>query len=358
VAPLLNATEYPAPWRALTLSLASRIEGYSDFGTAVTPRLGLTWEPLSHLALRTTWAKSVRVPNLEDLVESNNLSFVRSLGGTPALIWTGGNARLSVERALTRTIGLRFKSDDVVPRFTGDVSYFDILFRGRIQPSAFPPDILTDPAYASFVIHNPSASAREGVCSGSIYLSGIEGNCLKVPVDAIVDLRERNTATLWTDGIDAQFGMSFETSLGELEFRLASTYIFDYKQANAPDAPLVSFLNTESNPLALHVIGNTTWKIGDAEASLNLRYANGYRNIETQPVSRIASWTTADLRLAYTFSAMGTPGSHPTEVALSCENLFNRYSPFAINNVANLAYDQENGDLTGRVITLAVDVKW
>jgi hypothetical protein len=36
----------------------------------------------------------------------------------------------------------------------------------------------------------------------------------------------------------------------------------------------------------------------------------------------------------------------------------NRYSPFAANAVADLAYDQENGDLTGRVVTLGADVKW
>ena len=357
-APLLNDTTFPAPWRDLTLSLAGRIESNSDFGSAATPRVGLTWEPIPRLALRGTWAKSVRAPNLEDLVEKTNASWVQSVGDEPALIWTGGNAKLHVERALTRTLGLTFKSEGDVPRFTMDLDYFDILFRNRIQPSAFPADILSDPVYSSFVTHVPSAAARENVCNRSIYVPVKTESCLQLPINAIVDLRARNSATLWTDGIDARLGSNVETSLGKFGFSLAGTYILHYKQADTPDAPLVSLLNTLSNPQVLHIIGSTHWTIGNAETSLDVQYANRYRDTETSPVSSIASWTTADLRIAYTFGADDAPRSRPVEVALNCENLFNRYSPFAVNTIASLGYDQENGSLTGRVITLAVDVKW
>jgi iron complex outermembrane receptor protein len=355
VAPVLNATAYPAPWRAVTLSLAGRIEDYSDVGEAATPRVGLTWEPIAQLAVRATWGRSIRAPDLADLAQQNNISYVQSLGGTPALIWTGGNASLSVERALTRTIGLSFKSDEVA-RFTADVGYFDILFRDRIQPSALVPDILTNPEYASFVTHNPSSSAQESVCDQSQFL-GI-GTCLQVPIKAIVNLRELNAATLWTDGLDIRFGTHFETPLGRWGLSIASTYILHYEEANTPNEPLVSLLNTLSNPIALHASATTTWKIGNAETSLDIRYSNRYRDLQTQPATQIASWTTADLRFAYTFNSAAARGSHPTEISLNCTNLFNRYSPFAINKVAGLGYDQENGDLTGRTVTLSSYVKW
>jgi hypothetical protein len=214
------------------------------------------------------------------------------------------------------------------------------------------------PSGWSFVTHDPSAAARANVCNRSIYVPVKTESCLQLPINAIVDLRARNSATLWTDGIDARLGSNVETSLGKFEFSVAGTYILHYKQADTPDAPLVSLLNTLSNPQALHIIGSTSWTIGNAETSLDVQYANRYRDTETNPVSSIASWTTADLRVAYTFGAEDAPRSRPVEVALNCENLFNRYSPFAVNTVASLGYDQENGSLTGRVITLAVDVKW
>jgi hypothetical protein len=233
------------------------------------------------------------------------------------------------------------------------------VFRDRIQQSAFPLDILTDPVYSSVVTLNPSASSRERVCARSTFLS-IDGSssCLGVPIDAIIDLREHNTSTLWTDGLDIRLGANFETPVGKLGFSIASTYILDYKEADTRDAPLTSLLNHDSNPLALHVVATTTWDVGDAQASLAIRRANGYRDYQTQPASSVASWTTADLRLAYTFNAAAASGAPSTEIAIDCENLLNHYSPFEINDTAHLGYDQENGDLTGRVITLSVNVKW
>jgi iron complex outermembrane receptor protein len=355
VVPVLNATAHPSPLGTLTLSLAGRVEEDSDFGEAATPRMGVNWEPMTQLAVRAAWSTSIRAPNLGDLVEKNNFSYVAPVSGTQALVWSGGNAGLQVERAQTRTVGLSFKSDES-RRFTADLGYFDILYRNRIQPGELTADVLTNPAYASFVIHNPSASERAAVCNESQFFGA--GICLRAPIQAIVDLRERNTATLWTDGIDASFGSHFETPIGKWGLSLAGTYILHYKEADTPNEPLVSLLNTLSNPLVLHAIATTSWKIGNVESSLDVRYSSPYRNLQTQPATRVASWTTVGLGVAYTFNTAERRPSRPVEIALQGENLLNRYSPFAVNTVANLGYDQENGDLAGRVVTLGVDVKW
>jgi len=353
--PVLNSMDYPPPWRQLTVSLAGRIESYSDSGTATTPRVGVLWEPTSHLALRATWGRSIRVPNLGDLIETNNVSFLHSIGSVPALIWTGGNAGLIAEQAQTRTIGLRFEADEGA-HFTTDIGYFDIRFRDRIQPGVISADILTNPAYAELVTYRPSLSAVENVCNRSQFIGA--GPCPQAPVGAIVDLRELNSATLWTDGIDVMLGTNFDTRAGTWTLGVASTYVLHYQEADTPAAPLVSVLNTLSNPLALHVVGTASWKIRNADTAFDIRYANGYHNPLTQPATRVASWTTADFRFAYSFNSgfIGAPGV--ARVALSCQNLFNRYSPFAVNTAASLGYDQENGDLTGRTVALSVNIKW
>ena len=358
-APLLDNHSYPAPLRSLMLSLAGRIENYSDFGTSFAPRIGLTWEPVQHLALSSTWSHSVRAPNMEDLVTRDNTSLIRVLGSTPALVWSGGNADLHEEKASTRTLGLSFKSDDEdLPLFTAAISYFDILFRDRIQQSDFPTDILTNPAYSSVVTLNPSRSAITQVCAQSQYLSTDGSECTAAQVGAIVDLRTQNAGRLWTDGIDTQLGTHFSTSVGKLGFGLKSTYIFDYQEAALPDAPMVSLLDTLSNPLAWHLIGTGTWTVGPAQASFTIRHTKGYRNTEVEPFQRVASWTTGDVRLSYTFNVVDRFGAQPVEVALNLENVTNHYSPFVINTVANLAYDQENGSLQGRMVTLDAYLKY
>ena len=353
--PVLSSDAYPAPWGRLTLSLAGRIENYSDFGAATTPRVGIRWQPIAPLAVRATWARSIRVPNLGDLVETNNTSFVQLIGGVPALIWSGGNAGLTAEHAQTRSLGLRFESDEDA-RFTADIGYFDILFRDRIQPGVLSAGLLSDPAYAGLVTYSPSAGTLENVCTRSLFIGA--GPCSQAPVEAIVDLRERNTAVLRTDGIDVTFGTNFETGTGRWGLGIAGTYVLHYKEADTPVAPLVSVLNTLSNPLALHSVATANWKFRKAGVTLGIRYSNRYRNLQTQPATEVASWTTVDLGLRYVFNT-GAVGARPsTELALNCKNLFNRYSPFAVNTVASLGYDQENGDLTGRTVSLSLNVKW
>lgn len=61
------------------------------------------------------------------------------------------------------------------------------------------------------------------------------------------------------------------------------------------------------------------------------------------------------MRVAYTF---GADGSQSVEVAVRCENVMNRYSPTAVSTVASLGYDQENGSLVGRVVTVSAYVRY
>ncbi len=45
------------------------------------------------------------------------------------------------------------------------------------------------------------------------------------------------------------------------------------------------------------------------------------------------------------------------ELALNIQNLADRTSPF-VNNALGIGYDPENGDLTGRLVSLTLRKRW
>jgi iron complex outermembrane recepter protein len=355
--PLLDADTFPAPWRSLTLSALGRFEHYSDFGEAGTPRVSLEWEPVDGLSFRASLAQSVRAPNLGDLNEKQNVSFLQTLQGTSTLVWSGGNPDLGVERAYTRNLGINFRTS-TSPKLTADLNYFNILYKDRVQDPAFPSDILVNPNYRNLVTYNPGTSYRQNVCDHSVFTGTPGEDCLSTPIGAIVDLRAQNAARLWTDGFDAQIHMDFDTGLGSFGWGINGTYILDYRQADTPYEAMSSLLNTLTNPINLHLLGTLSWERHDFHSALEVQYQNRYHNTLTIPESNIGSWTTLAVRLGYTLRAADSPWSRETEFALNIENVLDRYPPFAVNTIANLGYDQENGDLSGRVITASARVRW
>ena len=356
-APLLDAETLPRPLRNLSVSIAGRYDEYSDFGNSAVPRLGFEWIPVDHLKLLGTWGWSVRAPNLGDLSERANASAVYNVG-VPILVVGGGNAKLTTERALTRSVGCILTWPDANPRVSLEMRYFGLTYQGRIDQPQLEQNILSDPGYAAYVTLHPTASQVALVCNHTTFTSGTYTDCLQQKVDGIVDSRLHNENTLYTDGIDAQAKLAFDTWKGSAGINIGGTYVLDYQQAKTPQSPLESLLNQESQPLALHLAANAWWQLGGAKAILALYHQNRYRDTETDPITRVGSWTTIDLRLSYTIRSHETAQSHTTLFAAYCENLFNRLPPFSVDTVDNRGYDAENGDLAGRRCTASVHVTW
>ena len=125
--------------RLATTDLAVRVENFNDFGQAVAPKMSLVYAPLEGLRLRASAADSFKARNMTNLVESNNGVQLINLpdptapsGSRATLLWYGNNKDLQAERARSWAVGA-----DVSPRSIADLSvsltYFDVLFRNRIQ---------------------------------------------------------------------------------------------------------------------------------------------------------------------------------------------------------------------------------
>jgi len=83
-------------------------------------------------------------------------------------------------------------------------------------------------------------------------------------------------------------------------------------------------------------------------------FTNSYRDIASVPQRRIDAWTTVDLQLRYDFPEDSHPWLQGVRIELNARNLFNVDPPFLNNQAVDLAYDQENANPYGRVLSLQV----
>ena len=157
----------------------------------------------------------------------------------------------------------------------------------------------------------------------------------------------RNLRTLTTSGVDLIGKYTTGLRGGTLVLGLNGTYLLRYAEAQSPGYPAMSLLNTQNNPLNLRVRGSVSWEKRGFSATGSLDYSSSYRDIASSPPRAIGSWTTADVRLAYEGLLQGV------QISLSAQNLFNHYPPF-LNNPVGVGYDQENADITGRVVNASI----
>jgi outer membrane receptor protein involved in Fe transport len=347
----------------LDVSLAGRYEHYNDFGHSITPRVGLAWTPFLGLQFLSSWGRSFRAPNPGDLNESSNVAFTQSLldasspsGRSEALVLSGKNASLTAEHATTETFGFS-ATPTWLPGFQAGASYFHIVFKDRIQSTDYEENVLNDPSVQAIVTRNPSTALRTQICDdANNHFGGTPAQCLEAKIDAVVDLRVRNLATLHTEGIDFHTSYGFDSSLGRLTLNLESTYLLDYSVVNMPGDPRVRVLNTENNPINLQMLGGIKWEWRRAWTRLGVNYANSYRDIVTP--RNIGPWLTFDLQLGYRLGEGIGSMLQDLEVVANAQNVGGRNPPFAINGSATLGYDQENADPYGRVVKLMLRKRW
>jgi iron complex outermembrane recepter protein len=341
---------------SLELSLAARLESYSDFGEATTPRVGLAWSPSPGFSLRGSWAKSLRAPSLYDLNEVNNVVTQLPIltpgtppGLVPVLVQSGRNSQLQEERAKSWTFGADFTPEGI-SGLSLAVTYFNVEFRDRISDLDFADyNWLSDPLVASRVTFNPTPEQMSAACSSGQFSSALGSgiSCGSIPVAAIIDVRKNNGWFLRTSGVD----FSARYALGDFRFGLLGTYVLDYSEALLKDSPLVQMKGTQNFPAELRMRGSTTWERGRLAATGAVNFTDSYR--DTINERRVGSWTTLDFGLAYT---LGQEGAE-TRFALNVENAFDEMPPF-LNNLIGLGYDAENGDIGGRIISFQLRRNW
>lgn len=341
----------------LQVSLAGRYEDYSDFGSTLDPKFGLSLRPVDQLRLRASWGTSFRAPRFNELSQNANAPGVVGRIGVPdptapsgrsnILQITGADPDLHEETAEIWSAGF-----DVTPIVGLSVAatYFDIDYKDKIAaggPSSGARNILLfEREWAEIINRSPTPEQIAELCATPNFL----GACAP-QIDAIVDTRLRNLGGLHVKGVDFDVRYRSALSIGGLAVGLSGTRMLTYDRAVSSTAPFVDVLDTVDNPLALKARASVRLDRDPWSLSSYINYTGAYR--DTVNARNIGSWTTVDASIALTFNS----GSllRGTSLALSAVNLLDKEPPF-VNVLAG--FDRANANQYGRSIAIELVKQW
>ncbi len=347
--------------RRLDLSLAGRIEDYSDFGDTANPKIGARWELTEAFSLRASYGQSFRAPNLSDLDEAGSLARrqVRGLNiadaGAPSgrsniLLVLGANPDLREQRAESWSAGVSYTPPQSDLQMS--LNYFDVRFSDRISSiTNIAAALNPESEFASLIDRSPDADEVAVLLAEAAAL-GTSGGFSPSDITVIVDARAINLATTDVRGLDASISYDIPLAGGDLTLRADFTYLLEFLRAASPQANPADIVDTVGNPVDLRARLGASWRNERWRAALFANYTDGYRDNLSTPQRDVDAWLTFDASISLTLSAPGRP-----EISLSIANLFDEDPPF-VNNAAGFGYDSSNADPRGRFVALELSTRF
>jgi iron complex outermembrane receptor protein len=351
------------------ISLAGRYDSYSDFGSALVPRLGVQWRPVNNLALRASWGQSFRAPTLTDtdpvlfnrsspVLRTNFPDPQAPTGRSVVLINTGVSPDLHEERADTWTLGLDFNPAHL-PSFSITYSYID--YDGRIArpgPSNVFNFLQQEDVWAAVINRSPTQDEIDAICNSPTFF-GTPAQCVATPPTVIIDARLRNLAVTRIEAIDFRASESIEHVFdGALELGLEGTYNIANERGVTADAPTSDIIDTLGNPLSWRVRATAAWRRDSVSIDGAINYTSGYddpggQSLQLSPdltdPRQVDAWTTVDLGAEYSLPDLGVT------FALRANNVFDAEPPF-VNSASG--FDGANANPYGRLVSLQVRKAW
>jgi iron complex outermembrane recepter protein len=299
-APLVGGDFTLPGLRRLELSVAARLEDYSDFGTTTNPKVGLIWEPVEGLTTRASWGTSFRAPALTELYERVQIgaaNLASPTGSQLTLIHLGGNTELQPEKAESLTVGFEVRRPQ---GFRFGANYFDILFDDRIgrPASSNLTTVLSNPSLTPFLTFvNPGSNAADlalvqSYLASPFYLQ--PGQFPAANFRVILDGRWANTGELRTRGIDFNAGYGFDLGWHRFDLDASGSYVIEYSRIR-DDRPVPIATASEEIAIVEAVIGRNSPLQGQSVRSSDLY---GQHGINLLGVSRSGFQLTQHLRTA------------------------------------------------------------
>lgn len=344
------------------ISIAGRIDKYSDVGTTSNPSFGAAFRPHSAITIKANYGTSFRAPNMTERSLVNNSVTISNFpdpksptGNAEVLLLDGNHPDLQSEKATTWSLGAHVRPE-FASGFTLGARYFEIKFKDRIN---HPTDTLTmlsqDDLYPDLVIRNPSTEQLLSYCN-SEFFSSDPALCTPDFVKVILDIRNQNMAKQTVRGIDSTLTFASQIGAAELSLGLTGTYIIDYAFQQTSAARNIDTVDTLSNPIDLRIRAYAGITIKGLNGTVFINYSDSYANDRSKLAPKIDSYTTIDFTLNMSLSDKMRPDPDgPINVQLSIINLLANNPPFADNI---LGYDANNADPLGRLVSLELRARW
>lgn len=336
--------------KSLETQLAVRLDHYSDFGTATTPKIGMKWKALSDLAVRATYSKGFRAPSLTELVQSPTRGFYGGIVD-PVLCPDptdatnancdlsvesifGSNPNLKPEKSKSFTVGLVFE-----PSSDLNVALDIYRIKRRDEISGLSPGYLLahEPEYPGYVERDPGTN---------------EIVRLNLPYSNL------GSTTVWGYDIDVK-GRVPLAELGSLSLQATYNRQPSYKVRPVAGAEEEQWAGSYLQPKERMTLG-ATWEQGPWTVKGTWNYVGGYDRAYSPSdapcpyaggafagLCRVRSWSTTDVFVSF-------KGFKDLELGLSVKNIENKEAPIDQRNETRFTlYDPTYHNQLGRYITLS-----
>lgn len=366
IIPLIAENNRSSLARKLAISLAGRVESYSDFGSTFDPKIGLQYEPFEGWTLRGSYGTSFRAPLL---IQIGSPAFIQAInsrfypdptsptGFSPFILLQGGNPDLQEETSKNWTVGIDIEPP-AIPRLRINLTYFDIGFTNRIQAPATGAasfQILADSQFDEFVTRNPSVAIINELFADPNFANF--GGLSPSDITAIADNRTNNIAGTDLNGLDFSVSYGFETSIGQFDLQSAGSYYFNYENRLTATSEAVDIVDTVFNPVDLQLRNTIAWSKNGFGSAISMNYVDSYLNNIGNPQIPVDSWTTFDLQFSYSTPNNSNGLFKDVRLSLNVSNLFDTDPPFVDTGRA-LFFDGANASPQGRFISFEVVKAW
>ncbi len=366
-APLVGEAQAIPGVRGVELSLAGRVEDYSDFGRTSNPKIGLDWKTIGGLTFKGSYGTSFRAPSFQDqrvgpgLIQYFPFTVVdpqSPTGKTNVLFLLGNTPGIGPERAKTWTTGLEWRPP-AAPGVRVTAGYYRVDYKGRIgAPNADALNMLINRnLYRSQLNESPTAAEIAGYYA-SPYLSNTSG-IAAADIKVIANARTQNLSSLVQDGVDFDLGWQGERGADRVGVGLAGTYTLRVDKRFTPGSPSSDVVDTVGNPLKLRLRGRGNWSHGSWDLAAAVNYSGGYTNQTVTPNRPVSSWATVDLTASYRLAIAEGPLAG-VRLTLSASNLFDKDPPFveSVTPSSAVGFDTDNASAIGRVVAMTVTKSW
>ncbi|MEX6634781.1 TonB-dependent receptor plug domain-containing protein [Hyphococcus lacteus] len=388
-APLISEDNNIPGVNRLEISTSARFEDYSDFGTKLTPKVGVLWAPVEQLRLRASYGRSYSPPPLGRVGATDYSAFVAStafindaigltasdpsIADVTAIYISGTAPNLSAESSQTFSAGFNFDHEAGPHSFRVVGTYLDINYENRLGNTPIPgnrsvfdaPNIaFLDPGLfpPGIVNFSPTLDQITAIMAGvsQVVMYEDDVDALDAQIISSVQLTQ-NLSLNSVQTVDFDAGYQLESSAGDFSLGVSGSYLINYKQQASPTSAIVNRIDTLYNPTHLKLRGRAGYSSGGFNANVFLNYTNSYKFDNLPGSQTVDSYSTVDLSTSYAFgesSVASVLGN--AKIRLSVSNLFDQQPPSTLDapTFSLFGYDPTNASPLGRFISVELSTSF